>query len=554
MVRPDLVKIATAILLLLYEPTWGQRLTIELDAREISAGSTFELTYILQDALADRFFPPTAFPGCKIRSGPSEVRSTGFRNGAMYSHQSWVYVLEATVPGAFQLPTARASVSGKMLESNTQVVRITPSGRTDRVHASSSDQDVFVSAEIMPATLFPGQQAVYRIELYNRLPVSSVSVIQTPELRTERAKPLTRFDTRIKKTIINSATYEVRTIYELAFFPPSTGVDTLGPSTIQAAVDQPSGIPGLSIPAPVLLQTPPVRYQVKDLPQPVPDDFSGAVGQFALEATLHNTQVPVGQGALLKVALRGNGNPSRYKLPKLPVQEGLDMEEATNVEQETYENGEQLMHAKSAQYLLFAEKPGVYLVKPTFSFFNPDSNKYIHLTPLQPLYLNVLEASSGFLSKAQPFVEQSKTKRLPERTMALVALALCAVGGILWLFSRLYSAKSKPNNPKHQGSPDAWLMAQRAQFSAPAVYCECLLFAIQQQLYDHFGLAPSAQSKATIKAKLLGDPEKAHIAEPMIDLLEHAERVVYANAPLWDSPENIWKAAHQIRSSLHKTS
>jgi hypothetical protein len=554
MLRPDLVKITTVLLLLVCEPSLGQRLVMQLDAREVSTGSTFELTYVLQDALADRFSPPAAFPGFKRRSGPSEVRSTGFRNGAMYRHQSWVYVLEAQRPGTFQLPVARANVAGKILESNTLVIRITPSERTGQINAPSSDQDVFISAEIVPASLYPGQQAVYRITLYSRTPVSSVSMVETPELSAELARPLTRFDTRSKKIIINSATYEVRTIYELAFFPQTTGVDTLGPSTVQAAVDRPSGIPGLTIPAPVLLQTPPVRYQVKALPQPVPDDFSGAVGQFVMEATLINNQVPIGQGALLKVALRGNGNPRRYRLPELPVLAGLDMQEPTITAQETYENGEQWIHAKSVQYLLIAEKTGAYPIRPTFSFFNPDSNQYIRLSPLQPLHLHALEATSGFLSPAPPSLEQYKPQVLWEYAteLSVLAIVLCALGGIFWILTKQQSTESQQTRLQHRTSQDAWLLAQKAQLSAPVAYCELLLFAIQQQLSDICGLAPSAQSKATVKEALLSDPDRAHIVESLIELLEHSERVVYANAPLWDSPENIWRAANQIRYALQK--
>lgn len=556
MSRTDLFNITTLLLILSQGPSWGQQLTMQVDAKEVASGSAFELKYVLHDATADRFFPPANFPGFKIRTGPSEVRSTGFRHGTMYRYQSWAYVLEAVNPGEIQLPPARASVSGMMLESNSLLIRITPSGKTRSTILHADNQDVIVSAEVTPASLYPGQQAVYRIALYNKSPVSSVSVVDIPELSTGLTKPLTRFDARAQKIILNATTYEVRTIYELAFFPQSPGLDTLGPSTIQVGIDQPSGIPGFSIPVSDLLHTPPVIYQVRPLPEPVPEDFSGAVGHFVMEAALANHQVPVGQGALLNLSLRGTGDPGRYTLPELPAQDGLDVLEPNTIDQESYENGEKWIHVQSVQYLLHAQKPGDYQIKPGFSFFHPDSNAYIRITPPQSMQLRVLEAPAGFLSPLPPPEGKQESQRYRELAIELIAFtaALCALIGLIWALSNFKDKQTKPTNPPNRAHQNPWLLVQKNRFEAPATFCTHLLFAIQKQLSDSCGLPPSSLSKATALDALQSEPRMAHIAGSVIEMWEHCERVVYANAPLWDSPEQIWKAAEQIRSSLQNVS
>ncbi|MDX2133250.1 MAG: BatD family protein [Saprospiraceae bacterium] len=531
-------------------PVAAQQFVAETDVREVALGESVELRYVLHDAQADRFTPPNAFSGFQLLMGPTEMRSSGFRNGQTYRFQSWTYVLRPTRPGKYTLPTASVRVQGRTLRCDPVVVTVVQ-GRPPGAAAPASDEAVFLQAELSPAEVYEGQQAIYRVVLYTRQEVSDAAMVQAPDFGAHYHREMDRFDTRTRTLEHAGKTYAVRTLYQEALFPASSGHDTVGPAVLQLGVEQPSRFRGLTIPVPVTLQTQPLPFAVRPLP-PAPPDFSGAVGRYVLEATLRNNQAPAGEAALLTVTLRGNGDPRRLRAPLLTAPAGLDIPEPEVIRQEDYENGAEWVHERTLQYVVPARTPGRYALMPQLVYFDPDSSRYVTCTAPDTLYLEVTPA------RAQPTATTDPDPGAPPPDRRLLWAALAAlplVAAAVWYLLRRRRKPAPGPAPEHMQA-DAlqrkWHEAHRLLPADPPVFCNALLQALQAQAGAQLDIPLADLTKPAIRRRLAAHPDGTAAADALFQLWETCEQVAYAGLPVPGRASDLWEKAQAVRKSLQK--
>jgi len=544
------------LLLLTGDALSAQRFVLETDTREVVTGARFEIRYVLHDAVADRFIPPQTITGFRVIMGPNELRSSGFQNGQTYRFQSWTYVLEAIRPGRFTLPEAAVRVHGSTLTCKPLPIQVN-NARADRQPAfPDANTEVFMQAEIEPAAVYLGQQAIYRILLYSRLNVADASLLETADFKGHYTRELQRFDTRTQQLQWKNKPYIVRTLYEQALFPQHTGTDTIGPTRIQVSVEQPSRFPGLSIPTPVTLQTQPVVLTVKPLPEPIPDAFCGGVGQFVLEASLSADNVPAQEAALLTLTLRGNGDAKRLHMPRLQATDGLEILDPTVLEQEDYENGEELVHTRTLQYVLTAKTPGRYGLLPAITYFDPDSNRYLTRAIRDSLFLTVGPPVPGTLPDSlalQPQPIRNWWTAWPAWSIAgSVGMVLLLLLGVLGFYAWQRRRKKTTVNPPQNASGVAWTQAQHLVHAPAPAFCAALLEAIQMQLSDRLRIPLANLNKTTVQAALNAHPAGKTLSPELLAFWERCDMVAYGGMPAWDTPENIWQKAQQLKKQLQE--
>lgn len=533
-------------------PVAAQQFVAETDVREVAVGESFELRYVLHDAQADRFTPPKTFSGFQLAMGPTEMRSSGFRNGQSYRFQSWSYVLRSTRPGKYSLPAAAVQVQGRTLRCDPLTITVVQ-GRPSGGAAPASDEPVFLQAELSPTEAYAGQQAIYRVVLYARQDVSDASLVQAAAFGAHYHRAMDRFDTRTRTLEHAGKTYTVRTLYQEAVFPGAPGHDTVGPAVLQLGIEQPSRFRGLTIPVPVTLQTQPLPFAVRPLP-PAPPDFSGAVGRYVLEATLQNTQAPAGEAALLTVTLRGNGDPKRLRAPLLPAPPGLDIPEPEVIRQEDFENGAEWVHERTLQYVVMARTPGRYALMPQLVYFNPDSSRYMTCTAPDTLYLEVTPA------RAQPAIAAEPDPGAPpspdRRLLWATALSVFALAAAVYLLLRRARRKQTPGVAPERERADAlrhqWHEAHRLLEADPRVFCNALLQALQAQAGAQLDIPLADLTKPAIRRRLATHPAGEAAADAFFRLWETCEQVAYAGLPMPERAADLWEKAQAVRKSLQK--
>ncbi|TDW99983.1 BatD family protein [Dinghuibacter silviterrae] len=138
-----------------------------------------------------------------------------------------------------------------------------------------------------------------------------------------------------------------------------------------------------------------ITIHVKPLPDAgKPADFSGAVGQFTIQASLTSTTVKANQTDTLQLVLAGSGNLPLINAPALHLPSGLEVYDPSAKEQ-IDQTIAPIKGRKVFSYAFTANSDGQFtLPSIRFSYFNPQTAAYItDSTP--PMLLQVLPGPGG---------------------------------------------------------------------------------------------------------------------------------------------------------------
>ncbi len=531
---------------------------VRIDPREAVEGSLIEVEFILKNGETTRFTPPS-FKPFKLVEGPNVSQGMSIINGVTSIRQSWLYILQAPKPGIYTIGPASASVKGKTLQSQSASIRIVPaSGKNNNPSAAPGNtDDLFVSAELDRNTAWAGQQVSLYIKVYTLLSLEFFDVLSLPDVPGAFVQEKKRFDTRIQYVKLRGKEYAVKTLYALAIFPQNAGDLEIGAGQIRVGVQQSGGFSGIFGATPVLLQTQPLTLRVKPLPEPAPPGFTGGVGQYVWEVKADRDTLTTDDVLTLSVSLRGNGDPKRFSLPALSLPPGIEAFDPKTQEEETYENGEYFVHAKTLDYALIPKSPGVYSLAPTLVCFNPDSNRYVTLRPQRPVVVRV-GAGQGVQNDASalPIDPEETAEQRPWRSALRQffrsplwwgLLVLIASGLILWWVLRPIQRKEviahvPPPEPEKPRRFDA--AALRPLLTGPAAeFYDALSKAMQEYLCRELDLPAGEWSKTTLREALERNGWPAYRIAEITGLFDTCEQALYASQDRSIDMENALRRA-----------
>ena len=129
------------------------------------------------------------------------------------------------------------------------------------------------------------------------------------------------------------------------------------------------------------LQTAATKINVLPLPEEgKPANFSGAVGKFSLSMNFPTRSLNAGETAQGEVIIAGKGNFKLFDIPKLSFPPALEVyvpKEKENLTNSTTGISGDIVHS----YTIVPQYKGKFPIPPlTFTFFNPDTQKYETLT------------------------------------------------------------------------------------------------------------------------------------------------------------------------------
>lgn len=233
--------------------------------------------------------------------------------------------------------------------------------RTLSASAQAPPQEFFVEASVSNAAPFVGQQTIYRFRLYSTTTRAMNANYIPPDFeglwRTDMGEA-TNFIEQV-----NGQVYSVAQL-EVALFPTYAGQITIEPA-------------GLVIPATVFedevtLLAKPVMLNVQPLPEGAPPGFSGAVGQFNMQATLDRQTAAQGEPIRLRLTVSGTGNIEQLPAPELPLPDAWGVYPNPITYRNRVENGV-LVGEKTFEWLISPAHPGTQtLPQITLHYFDPD--------------------------------------------------------------------------------------------------------------------------------------------------------------------------------------
>jgi BatD DUF11 like domain len=194
---------------------------------------------------------------------------------------------------------------------------------------------------------------------------------------------------------VNGQMYNV-VIFQTAITPVKPGSLEVTPANIEAQISMPdSGQQGgqddffnnffngsgFGMQAKqVTVSTKPQQVEVKPLPsEGRPDDFSGAIGQFSLQASASPKKAEAGDPITLSAVISGRGNFESLSAPTLADSENWKSYPPSEKFDPSPKDPIGYNGQKTFDYMIVARQDATLTPSPEFSFFDPAVEKYVTL-------------------------------------------------------------------------------------------------------------------------------------------------------------------------------
>jgi hypothetical protein len=336
---------------------------------------------------------------------------------------SYTYYLQANKAGKYTIAPAQIQVNGKVYTSNSlsiEVVGANSAGSNnnqpkDNNIADVSGNSLFVRVEVNKTSVFVGEQIIARVRIFTQESLAGFESSKLPNFSgfmTQEISSPTQIN--LQRENVNGQVYDVGILKELILFPQKSGEIIIEPAdivcVIRKKVRQPSFFDSGMRDFSKEIKSPPVKIQVKLPPANKPDNFSGAVGSFEMQASLDKTDVKTNEPVTLKIKISGNGNVKLVEAPKVDIPsdfEAYKPEAKTNISNTLAgQSGN-----KTFEYLFIPRHAGEFKIPPiSFCFLDVKTGQYKTIqSPEFPITVQKGQETEGQVQLLRPDKENLKT-------------------------------------------------------------------------------------------------------------------------------------------------
>ncbi len=367
------------------------RFYAQLDAKEIVLGSYVDVQFILENEDGRNFKPPS-FKDFDILSGPNRSSSMRVVNGSMSKKLSYSYSLSPKKTGNFIIGAASIeSSSGKKYTEaqRIKVIKAVPSNKNDY-------EDVFIKTICSDTVSYVGQQITLSYKLYTKLDVRSVNVLSEPDFEGFYTEMLSTGQEPTTREIINGQEYATKIIRRYSLFPQQKSYYTIQPISINLGIATSKNSRSFLFSSQLKQKrviTDSINLEVKNTPYTDIKSFSGAIGRYNMDAVVAKRSITTDDAITITLQVTGDGDSKTVGPPMWLSSDSLDIYDPNVLEDEVFTRSNKLIHRKTFEYLIVPRFPGKYLIDPEFTYFNPDSQKYIQIHKTLPP-VNVIPGNS----------------------------------------------------------------------------------------------------------------------------------------------------------------
>ena len=368
----------TFILLIIALFSWNilaDEVKVEVSPQSPVAGAIFQAKFRVFTSSTDD--PDISFTSGKVetlgKSNQGVSTRTVYANGSLTVTREViiVYDLRTNLLGANALRDIKVSVGGKTLTH--------PPVKFNVVKEPVEKADVFIQADVPKTEIFLGEGVTVRYYLYSKLPVSAIDIKRYPKLNNFLKRFLQEPD-QMERVSVDGEIYLRSQIYAAKLFSEKVGNLKVDPLTISVTYQgQNTSSPFGSFDMRREFKTRTINSEqvivkVKDLPQPIPDHFTGLVGRHEFNLNFSQTKLIVNEPLEVRLTVAGPGALENLEAPVILRDPALEEFETTgdlkiiDADQAT-KTFEYTFLAKSNLTLPAKEK--------SLSYLDPESGQYV---------------------------------------------------------------------------------------------------------------------------------------------------------------------------------
>ena len=420
------ISLTALLVLAVFSAYAAEKVTFEANSPlTVAAGEPFRVEFALNAKPDDDTFKAPSFEGFDVLAGPaiSQGSSVQIVNGSMTKSVSYTYtfVLLPQAAGNVTVGAAEVRVDGTTYRTRPLPVEIVNEGegsraqqqqggsrRPDDAHGDAQSQigkdDILLRAVVSRSSVYKNEPLHVAFKLYTRVPYVNLVPESAPSFNGFWSQDLSDPNgARVGRETYNGKVYETRVLYDYLLYPQQVGTLSIDPVemtvvaqvVVQSRNADPffgSGREVFNVPRKVQSQR--TSVSVKALPAGAPASFSGAVGNFTMDAQFPSERIAANSGATVTVKISGTGNLTFVQAPKLPL--------PTSFEQYNVKTTESINASSSGisgyrqfEYPFIARAEGTYDLEPVeFTFFDPQRMQYVTLKS-KPLTLEITPDTRG---------------------------------------------------------------------------------------------------------------------------------------------------------------
>ena len=350
--------------------------------------------------------PPTAEGLTLLSPTPGQQTSVSIVNGRMSRTVGFTWRYRPEREGSVQFGAGRITIDGSTFTTDPVSIEVVPQAQRPRRQPRSifnpfglfddpeptpaaaptiGDRDIFIEARPSAREAFQNEQVTINYDLYFR---SGLSPRNSRLADSWDAEGFWREDLEVtdqavpSMRVLDGTRYNVVTLKRVAVFPTRSGDLAVDPLRIATEVIPPSSNPfdrSLFSLGYTSIERASAAIDIisKPLPADAPDGFSGAVGQYQMDAAVTSTTLEIGEPLQLEVTLRGTGNVALLDAPAITwpgIFEVYDPEVQTNISNE----GNLIAGSKTFTWLLIPRSNGTFeFPRVRFAYFNPAIERYV---------------------------------------------------------------------------------------------------------------------------------------------------------------------------------
>lgn len=577
----------------------AQNFTVQAPAR-VYKGEKFAVTYRLSNAQGGE--PRVAqINGCKLLFGPSVTTRQSYQVTNNHSSSSfatdYTYFYRADNIGEFTIPAASIQAGGKTLKTQPRKIVIVDSpgnsGRDDRSAASSnrpvtiddietqsadrsvSKNDVFVRIILSKPTAYEQEAIECTIKLYTKFGISQFFPTKQPSFDGFLIEEVNFQSSLNQVEVYNGQRYLVALLKKSIIFPQKSGRLTINSGNYDINVVQYTntnlGFLNLSTPKERKIQVTSntASIDIKPLPAPQPDGFSGAVGQFDISSRLVGNNFRTNDPATLIYTISGTGNIKYVKEPQIDFPSEFELYSPKS-SYDTKVVGSNVTGKMTVEYTFVPQTVGKFTIgSDKFVYFNPSTGKYVTLeTPAYPITVNQGVAS---VEKKDVTIKNKDILHIVtgDKNLKLIhtpliekwwywAIYVLLIAGLLAAI-KIYGRKvalaadirgmklAKANKvaKKRLKLAEEFMIAKKSDR-----FHEEVLKAVWGYLSDKLGIPVSQLSRENISSELTAYGADEELSNRIIKVLDDCEMARYAPAASQEQLETIYAEASASINSL----
>lgn len=545
--------------------------------RQVIQGNKFNITYVLENASGSSF-KAEEIEGCKFLYGPSISRgsSTYSINGKVTSStsESYTMIYRADKVGKFTVKPATIVVDGKILKTDSYTLEVLPPDKsasngsqsqgvqfydsdTQTADKSIGKDDVFVRIILSKSSAYEQEGIVCTIKLYTKYNIQQFMATLQPSFNgfISQELPITSSINRIEN--YKGENYMVADLKQCILFPQQSGTLTITSGTYDVTVVQYEtfrSMLGMIMRRPVDKQievkSNSVTIEIKPLPQPQPNDFYGAVGNFSVSTEMLNNNLKTNESGTLRLTIKGNGNLKNIQTPKIEFPSQFDVyDPQTTVDANP--SGNELAGTVTVDYAFVPQYAGSFEIPASsFTYFNPDAKKYITV-PIKGYKMEVGQGTSSGGSSMQSNPIAKDILNIKTGDLSLVrnpellifkgsyllwyVIPLLLFGFILYYYRKTIKERAnvKLMRTKRANKVAVKRLKTAKQLMAKQqrdAFYEEMLRAIWGYLSDKLSIPVSQLNRDNILAELTKYGITSEISQRILNLLDSCEFARYAKS------------------------